>query len=166
MIRPLSTVRASDVVNARCCHRCVSNLGHVEVCCYIPCEMLQRHENMARPRPNTMEPGVVLAHVRHIFCFCFSREDYCLQGLQFDTLGGALERLPPRLADLFSPVAFTICLQWLLLQVLLDRVLPGQVSKKPPTACHKCALAGISGTWWCLTRNMPGRRRERPAAYI
>ncbi|CAM9348452.1 unnamed protein product [Pylaiella littoralis] len=53
-------------------------------------------------------------------------EDYCLQGLQFDTLGGALEQLPNSLGDLFSPVAFTICFQWLLLQVLLDRILPGK----------------------------------------
>lgn len=59
-----------------------------------------------------------------------SRKDYCLQGLQFDTLGGALKQLPDRFGDLFSPAAFTICVQWLLLQVMLDRLLPGKVSKQ------------------------------------
>lgn len=60
----------------------------------------------------------------------FYREKYCLQGFRFDTLGGALEHLPSSLGDLFSPVAFTICLQWLLFQIVLDRVLPGKVRTK------------------------------------
>ncbi|CAM9605547.1 unnamed protein product [Ectocarpus sp. 6 AP-2014] len=58
-------------------------------------------------------------------CFICGKE-YCLQGLRFDTLGGALEQLPDSLGDLFSPVAFTIVSQWLLFQILLDRVLPGK----------------------------------------
>ncbi|CAM9130090.1 unnamed protein product [Hapterophycus canaliculatus] len=65
-------------------------------------------------------PFVVLG-----LCFVCGK-DYCLQGLQFNTLAGAVEQLPSSWGDLFSPVAFTICLQWLLFQVLLDRVLPGK----------------------------------------
>lgn len=92
---------------------------------------------------------------------CCSRQDYCLQGLQFGTLGGGLERLPDSLGDLFSPVAFTICLQWLLVQVLLDRVLPGKVSKTPPKTCHQCASPGTSDASGCLNRNTTGRIRKR-----
>ena len=55
------------------------------------------------------------------------RKDYCLQGFQFDTILGAAIHLPHSLGDLFSPAAFTICIQWLLFQVLLDRILPGKV---------------------------------------
>lgn len=76
----------------------------------------------------------------------FSKE-YCLQGLRFDTLGGALEQLPDSLGDLFSPVAFTIVSQWLLFQILLDRVLPGKVSKRSnrdsdPTSSSAIAYPG------------------------
>lgn len=56
------------------------------------------------------------------------RKDYCLQGFQFDTILGAAIHLPDSLADFFSPAAFTICVQWFLFQVLLDRILQGEVS--------------------------------------
>lgn len=57
------------------------------------------------------------------------RKDYCLKGFQFDSLSDVLAQLPESLDDLFTPTAFKICIQWLLFQVLLDRVLPGKVSR-------------------------------------
>lgn len=69
-----------------------------------------------------------------------------MQGFRFDTLGGAFERLPRSLDDLFSPVAFTICLQWLLFQILLDRILPGKVRPNTQRPCRTADKEpGMSG---------------------
>lgn len=63
-----------------------------------------------------------------VFLLLPFRREYCLQGLRFDTIGGASVHLPGNLNDLFSFDAFKICLQWIMAQVLLDRVLPGKAS--------------------------------------
>lgn len=63
-----------------------------------------------------------------VFLLLPFRQEYCLEGLRFDTIGGASAHLPGNLSDLFSFDAFKICLQWIMAQVLLDRVLPGKAS--------------------------------------
>lgn len=52
-----------------------------------------------------------------------------MRGLQIHSLGEVTRNFPPSAGDLFVPAAFTICLQWLLVQVFLDRVLPGKVKR-------------------------------------
>ncbi|CAM9900766.1 unnamed protein product [Discosporangium mesarthrocarpum] len=66
-------------------------------------------------------PPLVLA----LFFFC--RKEYCLWGLQFNTLGDALNGLPGSPLGLFKPMAFYVCIGWLFFQVLLDRLLPGEI---------------------------------------
>lgn len=50
-----------------------------------------------------------------------------MRGLRFDTVGDVVANLPSSVSDLFVPAAFTICIRWLLVQVLMDRVLPAKV---------------------------------------
>lgn len=47
--------------------------------------------------------------------------------------------VPNNLADLFSPVAFKIYIQWLLFQVLLNRILPGKVKDTCLCASYLCS---------------------------
>lgn len=66
----------------------------------------------------------------HNFVYMYlRREEFCLRGLQVHSLGEVTRNLPSSAGDLFVPTAFTICLQWLLVQVFLDRVLPGKVKR-------------------------------------